>query len=384
MKAVHFKTVAIGLAMFSMFFGAGNVIFPLVIGHYAQDKTLFAVLGLLITAVAVPFAGLITMIMFDGDQKRYFGVLGKIPGFLMALMIITLLGPLGSTPRCIALAYSTIKLSFGELSAPLFNALACVIIYVFTYQKKYILNWLGYFLTPLLLGSLAFIIVKGLFTAEVQHTMSESSLSIFLQGLKEGYNTMDLLAALFFSSIILHSIKETLLVHPEQKMTTLVLRACGIGAFLLAATYIGFSYVASYHSHALSIKGIEQLLGAITLKIMGPSAGLWVCFTIALACLTTAIALCNVFAEFVSIRVFNHKISYKQALIGTLLTTFIVANWEFAGISAFLGPVLMICYPILMLLTAYNMVRIFLEGKKLQRPENFREIEKTKKSPSFP
>lgn len=361
---MYFKTLAIGLAMFSMFFGAGNVIFPLAIGHYAQDKTIYAILGLLITAVAVPFAGLIAMILFNGDQQRFFGVLGKVPGFLIALFIITLLGPLGSTPRCIALSYSTIKMSAGDISPLLFNGLACGLIYFFTYQKKRILDWLGYGLTPLLLGSLAYIIIKGLWTADVPPTSEEMANSaIFWHGLKEGYNTMDLLAAFFFSSIILSSLKDSLTINPQEGLMKTAVISSAIGAALLAATYIGFSLVASYHSQDLSIESLDQLLGAITMKIMGPSAGIWVCLTIALACLTTAIALCTVFAEFISVQLFQNKISYKTALIGTLIATFIVANLEFEGISSFLGPVLEICYPFLMVLTAYNLVMGFAAKK---------------------
>lgn len=355
---LSFKTIGIGLAMFSMFFGAGNIIFPLAIGHYAQDKTIFAILGLLITAVIIPFVGLISMILFNGDQNRYFGVLGKIPGFIIALFIITLLGPLGSTPRCIALSYSTIKMSLGSISPILFNGIACVIIYFFAYQKKRILNWLGYFLTPFLIGSLAYIIIRGLFFAETSTTASDQeSLTIFWHGLKEGYNTMDLLAALFFSSLVLTSLRDIKAQYPQENLNTIAFRASLIGGGLLAVTYIGFSFIASYHSRDLPIESTDQLLGMITMKILGPSAGIWICLTIALACLTTAIALSSVFAEFISNRLFKNKIDYKITLIGTLLATFIVANLQFEGISAFLGPILELCYPFLIVLTAYNIIR---------------------------
>lgn len=361
---LNYKTIAIGLAMFSMFFGAGNIIFPLAIGHYAQDKTVFAIIGLLITAVAIPFTGLIAMVLYDGNYRRFFESIGKVPGFLIALFIITLLGPLGSTPRCIALAYSTFKLSAWEISPFLFNAIACVIIFLFTYQKKNIMKWLGYFLTPLLLLSLAYIIIKGLWTAETSPTIEMDNLSVFLHGLKEGYNTMDLLAAFFFSSIIVTALKESASTSSTKDLLSRALFATAIGAGLLAITYVGFSFVASYHSQELAINGMDQLLGAITLKIMGPSAGIWVCMAIALTCLTTAIALCNVFAEYIQKELFNDQISYKTALIGTLIVTFIVANFEFQGISAFLGPILEFCYPLLIALTAYNIGRALLMNQR--------------------
>lgn len=365
----NYQIVAIGLAMFSMFFGAGNIIFPLAIGHTAQDKTLFAILGLLITAVAIPFTGLIAIVLFEGDYKKFFSTLGRIPGFLMALCIITLLGPLGSTPRCIALAYSTFKMAAVDVPPLLFNAVACGIIFLFTYQRKRIMNLLGYFLTPLLLASLTYIIIKGLLTGESTPVNTSDNYEIFLHGLKEGYNTMDLLAAFFFSSMIVASLKETLKNDSSSSLLRAAVQATTIGASLLALTYVGFSYVASYHSQDLEIQGIDQLLGAITLKVMGSSAGIWVCMAIALTCLTTAIALSNVFADYVRKELFMEKISYTVALSGTLILTFIVANLEFRGISAFLGPILEICYPVLIILTLYNLLQAFLKSKEKRKPK---------------
>lgn len=128
-KIIQSQSLAIGLAMFSMFFGAGNIIFPLAVGQYAGDKNFFAMSGLILTAAIMPIVGVVAMILFDGNYRQFFGRLGKVPGFLLALIIISLLGPLGSTPRCIALSYTTLKSSFPELSSALFSAIACGIIF---------------------------------------------------------------------------------------------------------------------------------------------------------------------------------------------------------------------------------------------------------------
>lgn len=352
-KGFNSEAWANGLAMFSMFFGAGNIIFPLVVGQYAGDKSSIAMMGLIISAVIIPFAGVFAMILFDGDYHRFFGRLGKVPGFLLALMIMTLLGPLGSTPRCIALAYSTMKLSYSSLSPILFSAVSCLVIFAFTFKKNRLLTLLGYVLTPLLLVALAVIILKGILTPADLREVSDSNWSIFFHGLKEGYNTMDLLAAFFFSSAILVGLRQ---VKREdgQSPAVLAIQASIIGAILLAVTYIGFSLVASFHGNYLNLTSTEELLGAITLKIIGPSAGFLVCVTIALACLTTAIALSAVFADFLADGVFGGKISYEVALIFSLIVTFIVSTFEFTGISAFLAPILQICYPGLIVLTFLN------------------------------
>src|SRR5204863_642410 len=104
----------------------------------------------------------------------------------------------------------------------------------------------------------------------------------------------------------------------------------------------------------LSVNGPEELLSAITLKIAGPYAGLLVCLTITFACLTTAIALITAFAEFMHQEIFHEKFSYQNVLIGSLGVTFLVSIFEFKGIAAFLGPILQICYPGLILLTLLN------------------------------
>lgn len=353
-KFFSFESIAIGLAMFSMFFGAGNIIFPLAIGQHAGDKNLFAIVGLILTAVAMPFAGVFGMILFDGDRRLFFGRLGKLPGFLVALTIITLLGPLGSTPRCIALTYSTVKGLIPGISPVLFSAAACLVVYLFSMRKNRILTLLGYGLTPLLLASLAAIVFLGFFMGSDAPVTEHTGFSMFLHGLIEGYNTMDLLAAFFFSSAILSLLKERANAGGTAGYIQLSLQASVLGAILLAIVYVGFGMISSFHSGDLLIANKDELLSAISTKLAGPYAGVLVCIAIGLTCLTTAIALISVFADFVQKEVFNEKISYEIALAGSLLLTFAVSTLQFTGISAFLGPVLQITYPGLIVLTLLN------------------------------
>jgi len=354
----YFKSegFSVGLAMFSMFFGAGNIIYPLAVGQYAGDKNLFAMLGLILTAAVMPVAGVIAMILFEGDYRKFFGRLGRIPGFLLALIIISLLGPLGSTPRCIALSYTTLKSSFLVMSPTLFSAISCGIIFLFTVRKQYILTLLGWILTPLLLASLIIIIAIGLITSTGAPPVEASHLQMFLHGLSEGYNTMDLLAAFFFSSTIITILKARAQENGAGKESyfNIALQASLVGACLLAAIYVGFSYIASFHGSDLVLNGKDELLAAITMKIAGPYAGILVCVAIALACLTTAIALVSAFTDFIQREVFKGKVNYEMTLIGTLLITFFVSTFEFTGISAFLWPILQITYPGLIVLTFAN------------------------------
>ena len=354
--------VATGLAMFSMFFGAGNVVFPLALGQIAQDKNFFAMLGMLLTAVCVPFAGLIAMALFNGDYKSFFGRIGTIPGFIMSAAIMGLIGPFGAMPRCIALSYSTAKAFLPQVSLEIFSLISCVIIFLFTFRRNKVMEILGYVLTPILIGSLTIIVVMGLWSrpeeAANEKMMTDySNISIFLKGLLDGYKTMDLLGAFFFSSVIVLGLKSSLPEDTSPKSLLMItLKASIIGGALLAATYIGFSYVSSFHSETLNSIPSDELISKIAAHVLGPYASIIACAAVSLACLTTAIALAAVFAEFIKEEVFFDKIGYLPALLGTLMITYFVSTLNFTGIAAFLEPILMICYPALMVMTFLNIL----------------------------
>lgn len=361
--------LATGLAMFSMFFGAGNVVFPLALGQIAQDKNSFAIMGMLITAVGVPFAGLIAMTLFNGDYKSFFERIGKAPGFIVALVIMGLIGPFGAIPRCIALSYSTAKVFLPDISLSTFSIVSCLIIWLFTFKRNSIVDTLGYVLTPLLLASLGIIIVKGLLSSPMAPEADHESFAIFLKGLKDGYQTMDLLGAFFFSSVVIVCLKKNLGPSERDNAKSLMittLKASVIGAALLAMIYIGFSYVASYHSASLANTASDELISMIAIHVLGPNAAIIACIAVALACLTTAIALCSVFAEFIHENVSFNKVGYGPALIGTLILTYFVSTLNFTGIASFLAPVLQICYPALIVLTLLNIAHQLFNFKPVK------------------
>lgn len=366
---------AIGMAIFAMFFGAGNIIFPLVLGRQMAEQPFCAILGLLITAVVVPFSGLFAMFLYQGQVHSFFGRLGRWPSLTLAFLIITLLGPLGSTPRCIALSFSTLNLAYPGINASLFNAIACVCIFLMTYKKQRLLSLLGYILTPFLLLLLALIIIKGLreFSFDTFSPIQIEAFTKFWKGLKEGYNTMDLLAAFFFAPVIIN-LTETKITHFSNTNNRLlfVLKASMIGATLLSIIYVGFSLLASIH--ATHLQGIppEELLAVIALKILGPQAGIIVCLTVVLACLTTAIALISAFTDFIQKELLKGKVNHSCVVALSLIITYLVASFEFQGISQFLTPVLEVCYPFLILLTAYNLIeQLYCLRKNSQTMEEF-------------
>lgn len=360
-----------GFAMFSMLFGAGNIVFSLAIGQYAQDQNLYAMLGLLITAVGVPFLGLIAMTLFDGDYKGFFERMGKVPGFLLVAFIMGLIGPFGAIPRCVALTYSTTKMYLPSLGLPVFSIIACCLIFLLTFRRTHILDIVGYILTPLKLGTLLLIILVGYLMAPVAPTAPHDQWALFIHGLKEGYQTMDLLGAFFFCSVVLVCLKKNANPNDPQSNKRLIsqtLKASCIGAALLAFIYIGFSFVAAFHSDALAGSSPDELIAKVSMHVLGPYGALIVCLAVSFACLTTSVALSTVFAEFVHKDVTQGKVGYVPALIGTLAITFFVSTLQFTGIAKMLAPILQLCYPALIVLCIVNILYKLYQFKPVKVP----------------
>src|SRR5688572_23267278 len=132
------KLFSVGLAIFAMLFGAGNVVFPLALGREVGDQVLFALLGLCVTAVLVPLLGLVSSMLFDGDYRKFLATAGSVPAAIVAFICMILIGPFGATPRCITLSYAALKWHMPQLSLFVFSLIAAVIIFIATIRKNFI------------------------------------------------------------------------------------------------------------------------------------------------------------------------------------------------------------------------------------------------------
>lgn len=373
MQASISKSLVIttGLAIFAMQFGAGNIVFALSVGQYAQDKNLFATLGLLLSGVVVPLLGLIAMTLYQGDYKSFFARIGKFPGLLLTILMLSLLGPVGAIPRCIALAYSTSSPYLPSIPLHVYSMICCICIYFLTFRRTQILDIIGYFLTPFKLGSLLFLIICGIYTAVSLPISPHDGLTIFFKGFTDGYQTMDLLGAFFICSVVLDCLRKNQYDADPKNSSTLVtatLKACCIGSALLALIYIGFSYTAAYHSRHLGDTSPEDLVSKISLTVLGAYGGLFVCFAVTMACLTTAIALSTVFAEFLHKDVSKGSISYPVSLLITLLITYFVSTMNFTGIMKMLTPILYLFYPALIMLCILNILHKLYQFQPVKIP----------------
>jgi len=357
-----------GLALFSMFFGAGNLIFPLLIGQSVGENGWYAISGLGITAVLVPFLGLAGMVLFDGDIHRFFGRLGKAPGWTLLLLLQLILGPFGVIPRLVTLMYAMAKPYLFQVSLPVFSVICAAAIFLFSFQRQRLMRLLGGVLTPILLLSLTALLYFGLTEPSALNPVSPTVSNSFFEGLLGGYNTMDLIAAFLFATVVLPHFKKEA-ISQGRSVLQKILYSSLIAAGLLFLTYVGLATVSAMHGWSLeSSIPQEELLAAIATKLLGPIGALLAAMAVITACLTTAMTLSSIFAEYLQKDLLKQKIGVTQALALTLLITTLFANLGFSGIAAFLGPILQICYPGLIVLTLFNILHHFYGVRTVKLP----------------
>lgn len=372
---INWSVIAAGLALFSMFFGAGDLIWPLILGGQMGDHNLYAMIGLLITGVSLPLLGLLSMMLFEGDYHKFFGKLGKFPSIIIIFIIQAILGPIGSIPRLITLSYATLKPYFpADLTLVGFSVLACLLVLAFTIKKQNVIHLLGLILTPILLISLGFILFLGLIDAPAPLAVATSHGSAFKEGLNVGYNTLDLIASFIFAPLVLSHFKDEFEegdpLAVRRKTFKKMLKACLIAAGLLTAMYIGLTYVASYYTPLLTPgHAPEERLSEISMYLLGPKGAFISCLAVAMACLTTAIPLTSICADYIRTDILGGKLKGNLVpLLMTLGLSGLIANMGFMGIAQLLSPLLHILCPGLIVLSVLNILYRLYEIQPAKAP----------------
>jgi LIVCS family branched-chain amino acid:cation transporter len=356
--------ISTGFALFSMFFGSGNLVFPLAVGQESNHHYFWASIGICMTGVLVPLLGALGILLFKGDSDRFFGVIGRPARFWLPFIMLSLLGPFGVVARCITVAEGSFNLVFPNTSLILFSFISCIIIYFVAANKKRIIPLLGSILTPCLIIMLTLVAIFGFWYGTPSESTNTFAIDAFKNGFFQGYQTMDLLAAFFFSSFILtHLEKET---SDKNTIWKIFLQSALIGGALLSAVYFALVFLGAAYASELQNIPPQEMLGFIAQKSLGSFSAPIVCTTIVLACFTTAVVLASLFADFLKTRIANNKISDRTAMITTLSIAFVVSTFEFAGISNFLAPILEAIYPALIVLTLMN-IASELWGLKSQK-----------------
>ncbi|OGN63794.1 MAG: hypothetical protein A3E80_06740 [Chlamydiae bacterium RIFCSPHIGHO2_12_FULL_49_9] len=344
-----------GLAMFSMFFGSGNLVFPLVVGQMSEGHFALAAIGILLTGVLVPFLGILAMFLFNGDSNEFFARLGKPATFWFPLIALSLMGPFGVLARCITVAHGAFRLLVPDTSLWLFSIFFCVVIFLLTIRKNRIVPVLGSLLTPLLLAALALIAIFGLGSVDLPIAADSGGWNSFKDGIFQGYQTMDLLAAFFFSAFVIKHLRNHKGTQEDpSKSISIFFKSALVGASLLSVIYFVLVLLGAMYAPELASIPPQEMLGFVAERSLGPLAAPIVSMAVVLACLTTAVVLASLFADFLRKEVSKEKIKAPLAVLITLAIAFFTSTLEFSGIAKMLGPILEVTYPALIVMTVLS------------------------------
>lgn len=381
-KLLKSTVISTGLAIFSMLFGAGNLMYPLQVGMESGSQYIIGLLGFLVTAVCLPAAGFISMILFNGNYKSFFYRLGRPVGALLLFICVMIIGPVIAIPRITTLSHTMVAPFFagtilGDInttSSFIFALLFLGLTFLLSFRENRIVNILGYVISPLLLLSLLIIIIKGLLMPGALAFNDLPALTVFKDNMMRGYETLDLLGAIFFSSIaisILKSSIEKTIINNPRLLAIIGLQASIIGVSFLALVYIGLCLLGAYHgsSDMLTFTNQGELFRAIAFKILGGGGAFVIATAVLMACLSTSIALSVVAAEYVQSEIFRGKLPYVFSLIVVLIACLPLSV---AGLTTVVGltggAITYVGYPVLITLTFCNIAYKLFAFRPVKTP----------------
>ncbi|HSW75656.1 MAG TPA: branched-chain amino acid transport system II carrier protein [Candidatus Saccharimonadales bacterium] len=369
-KQLPISVVTIGLAIFTMLFGAGNIMYPVQAGVMAGSKNYIGIFGFLLTGVLLPIIGLVAMILFDGDYKKFFNRIGDTPSFIAILFCMFIIGPFLVMPRCVTVPYAMLE-PFLPLGLPLFSFLFCLIVFVLTYKQSQILNILAKYISPIKIGSLCFIIIAGLIKAQTTIPQTASNNTVLLEQILLGFQTLDLLGALFFAYIIVRLLKLSDKDHTltNKQLALLCLKGGIIAGIFMAGFYVGLSFLGAYYAHLVdaSMNGAE-MFRVIAVHIVGQQGVIILITAVMMACLSTMAALAAIFAEYLRNEVFNKKLSYLSCLTIGLITTLVISNFGLTNILKWACAPINFGYPIIVTIAICNIAYSLFDFKWIKLP----------------
>ena len=364
--------IPIGLMLFSFFFGAGNLIFPPVLGQMAGENIGWGMLGFCLSGVGFPLLGVLAVAMKKSDNPDAIAM-PMHPLYARAVTVLCALaiGPLFAIPRTAAVSFDTgisalLPAAFDGFGLPLYSVFFFILTYFFSINPSKIIGNIGNFLSPMLLICLAVLVVCVLVnpTGSLQMPNPEFTATPFFRGFQEGYNTMDLLAAILFGSITIKAI-EAQGITDKAVLTKLCSYAGLIAAFFLAIIYVALAYTGAL---SINVFGIipngATLLSKICTYYMGFGGQIVLALIIFFACLTTSIGLTTAISGYFA-ELSNNRIQYERLVLFISAFSLLVANFGLENIIKFSIPVICMLYPIIIALVILNIGRVIIHDDTL-------------------
>ena len=336
--------LVIGFALFSMFFGAGNVIFPPYLGLSSGPEWLVGFLSYFLADIGLAMLAMFA-ILRQGSPEGITSPLGRIPSTVLMCMIVLCIGPMLAIPRTAATTYETsLSPLVPGVSPILFSALFFLLILLLCVRETAVVDIVGKIWTPALLIGLLVLIVIGVANPIGPVGTQPLVDNVSATGIEAGYQTMDVLAAIVFGYVILKSAREKGHKEPSAQLRV-VSGASAVAGVGLLVVYLGLTYLGATTARFFDLTvNRTYLVVSIVRNLMGTWGILLFSIVVALACVTTAVGLVSASADFFS-GLSRGRISYPAAVCAICVFSAVVSNFGLNEIIAIASPILSVVYP---------------------------------------
>ena len=365
MNLVNRTVVVLGFALFAMFFGAGNLIFPPTLGRIFGDQFAWSTLGFLLTGVGLPLMGVLSVAWAEGGIDHLARKVDPRLAKVLSIIIILIIGPLFAIPRTCATTFELgIVPNIPWLGSWPFSFIYFGAVLFFALNPLSVVDRIGKILTPLLLTALVIMIAKGVFDP-IALPAAASQPHAFGASLVEGYQTMDLLAATIFGIIILNELRSKGIFEKRQLTKSIVVAGL-IAAAGLAIVYAGLLYLGATTSSLPGELTRTALLHTIARDLLGPKGCMVLGVAVSMACLTTAIGLTVVCGEYFNKLAYG-RLNYKAVCIVVAGISLVLSNIGVESIVKLAVPPLVALYPVVMSLVILCLMGEWLANRNIWR-----------------
>ena len=361
------KDIAVvGFALFSMFFGAGNLLFPPYLGLVSGGHWLTSLGGFILADVGLSLLVITAAAKCGGELDTVLCRAGNGMAKFVGIASVLCIGPLLAIPRTAATTFEMgIAPIIGETStvvAVVVSVVFFLLTLVLTIRPSKVVDIIGKFLTPALLIALAILIVIGIMSPI--GVINENALidkNLFAEGVSQGYLTMDALGAAALATVVISSIGEKGYNEPKEKVK-LTIKSGLVAGLALTLVYGGLTFLGSMLSTSYGVDTPQaSLMVVITNSLLGYPGKLVLGIIVTLACLTTSIGLTSAAAKYFS-SISNNKIKYETTVIAICVFSAVVSNFGVSTIIQFSAPVLEIVYPVLIALVVMTLLGDYIKN----------------------
>ena len=361
-------TVVTGLMLFALFFGAGNLIFPPVLGASAGDRLPAVMAGFLITGVLLP---LVAVIAVSTSGEGILGLARRVGGRFGAIApaaVYLSIGPLYAIPRVVTVAYELatrpvlelLGAAPGRWTLPVHAAGFLVVSVLIALRPSRLADRVGRWLTPALLILIAVLCVATIAGDDVVERAASGPYAAapFSTGLTQGYLTMDVLAATVFGIVVIQTLRSRG-IGSTGRVVRATAAAGGIAATLLAAVYIGLAMIGTRTGGAAD-DGTALLRSAAS-SALGPAGVIVFAAIVILACLTTSVGLLSAWAGYAYATL--PRTTFSRHLVAGAGCALILSNLGLAVIIRIVAPLTLLLYPITITLVAATILDVVAPGR---------------------